>query len=134
MKPGYVIPVVFALLFGVTSLFEGGGQDGKIGEFRNAVVNRANQDQADAAALAPEPKASIAAAKSSVWSKTEDYDEDDPDALLWAESGADATMGEDGTGDVQAEGPSPFVIRPAKPVFAAAGASVAPERTTLRER
>jgi len=73
MKPGYVIPVVFALLFGVTSLFEGGGQDGKIGEFRNAVVNRANQDQADAAAPAPEPKASIAAAKSSVWSKTEDY-------------------------------------------------------------
>ena len=33
-----------------------------------------------------------------------------------------------------AEITSPFVIRPAKPVFAAAGASVAPERTTLRER
>ena len=131
MKSNQLILAACALLFGIAWLFDGEGQDGRIGAWRNEVVNRASQDEP----VPPAPKASPVAkkAKASNWAAYDDEGEKDS---FWSQTDTDNVVPADAD-PADPAGPTTgasFDIRPIKPVFAVAGAAIAPEQKALRER
>jgi hypothetical protein len=128
MKSSQLILAVCALLSGIAWLFDGEGQDGRIGAWRNEVVDRASQDEP----VPPAQKASpvVKKAAASNWAAYDDEGERD---ASWPQPDIDEAMPAD-TGPASPTTSTSFDIRPIKPVFAAAGASVAKEQRALRER
>lgn len=125
MRPGHILPVVFVFLFGVSTLFEG-GNNGAIGELTGDLASKAAENSAQAES-APSPEITAAAAKVSAWAYDEPMSDDDTTS---DDNGGDKDFG---TAPAQAVSTGSD-FQPAKPVFATAGAAVAPEQFHLRER
>lgn len=128
MKSNYVILAAVAFLFVVSSLFESGGQNGKIGELTNTMISKA--EQKEAAPASPQP--SLAAAKVNPWSQTDDAEQTEEDSLWSQPDNANSDGGK--IGGSLAGSHSRADIRPIQPVFASAGPALLPEQTALRER
>lgn len=129
MRLSYVIVATFAILFAVASLVEGGGSRGKLGDLQSSAINQTERDTPEAADAVPTAQPGPTAAKIAVWSGEEEEEESES---LWFQP--DMDPGEGSSVDDDQDTVTPYDIRPAKPVFAAAGAAVATEQTSLRER